>query len=268
MHPKTQAGRARVPSHSVPPDSVRSRVRRLWAFTSIAGLGLAAFLGVIEPAAAARIVGTVTGYTNLENPVWAEAKDPKAKSYTFREMVPTVPAQYRRLYPQVTKEVCMALLGTAPASAGAPITIKVGGGRTTPVTIVAAPGTKLIFQNVDAFPHRLYGVGMKEFTVSETARGARREWSVPGPGTYEIRDELAPSLRLWVVSEPTLVEQTFPSLKGEYSFTVEAPGEYQVQAYFAGQKVGAAVPVSLAARDIGLAPLSIGTPKKEGEKAE
>lgn len=263
MHPKTQAGRASVSGPRAP-----RRVRRFVALTSSLGLVLVAFLGSVTPASAARIVGTISGYLNLENPVWAEAKDPKAKSYTFREMVPTVPAQYRRLYPQVNKEVCVALLGSAAVNAGAPITVKVGGGRTTPVTLVATPGTKLIFQNVDAFPHRLYGVGMKEFTVSEMARGARREWSVPAPGSYEIRDELAPSLRMWVVSEANLVEQTFPSLKGEYSFTVEAPGEYQVQAFFAGHKVGPAVPVTLAARDVGLAPLAIATAKKEAGKAE
>jgi plastocyanin len=246
----------------------RKTGRRGGQWIATVGIGLGALFGSTQFANAAKIVGTVTGYVNLENPVWAEAKDPKAKAYTFREMVPTVPAQYRRLYPHLPKEVCMGLLSATPASAGAPITIKVGGGRTTPVTIAAAPGTKLIFLNTDAFPHKLYGVGSKELTPSEMARGARREWTVPAPGTYEIRDELAPSLRMWVVSEAGLVAQTFPSMKGEYSFSIETPGEYQVQAYFAGQKVGPSVPVSLAARDVGLAPITLASPKKEGEKSE
>jgi hypothetical protein len=64
------------------------------------------------------------------------------------------------------------------------------------------------------------------------------------------------------------VQQTFPSLKGEYSFAVDAPGEYQVQAYFSGQKVGPAVPVTMAARDVGLAPITLAAAKKEGEKSE
>jgi plastocyanin len=269
MHPTTQAERTR---------GARFRLRRVRLLPALVGLALAPLASAVTPAWAARVVGTVTGYVNLENPVWAEAKDPKAKAYTFREMVPTVPAQYRRLYPHLPKEVCVGLLSSAAASAGAPITIKVGGGRTSPVTLVAAPGTKVVFQNQDAFPHRLYGVNNKDLTASEMARGARREWTVPAAGTYEIRDELAPSLRMWIVSETGLVQQTFPSLKGEYSFSVDAPGEYQIQAYFAGQKVGPAVPLSLAARDIALAPIALASsapassapvaPKNEGEKAE
>lgn len=267
MHPRNQTGRpgvwCRVPRLS----SILTGLA-LAVVAAGAHYGALAASGGLRSAQAARIVGTLTGYVNLENPVWAEAKDPKAKAYTFREIVPTVPAQYRRLSPYLPKEVCVALLSPTTGAAGSPITVKVGGGRTTPVTLAAAPGTKLIFQNVDAFPHRLYGVGSKEFTVSETARGARREWTVPAAGIYEIRDELAPSLRMWVVSEPKLVSQTFPSVKGEYSFAVDAPGEYQVQAYFAGQKVGAAVPVVLAARDVALPPIVVGSAKKEGDKHE
>jgi plastocyanin len=267
MHPTIQAARA---------PGVRSRLGRVRLLpatlsTLFGSLALAGLLAAsASPALAARVVGTVTGHVNLENPVWAAAKDPKAKAYTFREMVPTVAAQYRRLYPHLPKEICMGLLSSGPAAPGAPITVKVGGGRTSPVTLVAAPGTKVIFQNQDAFPHRLYGVNNKDLSPNDMARGARREWTVPASGTYEVRDELAPSLRMWIVSEPGLVQQTFPSLKGEYSFSVEAPGEYQVQAYFSGQKVGAAVPVQVAARDIALAPITLapstaGNPKKEGE---
>jgi plastocyanin len=195
MHPTNRAGRDRVRF-----GLARFTGGRVWPVLTALGFGLGSLVLTTAPVLAAKIAGTVTGYVNLENPVWAEAKDPKAKAYTFREMVPTVPAQYRRLYPHLPKEVCMGLLSATPAKAGAPITIKVGGGRTTPVTIVAAPGTKLIFVNQDAFPHKLYGVGNKDLTPSEMARGARREWTVPAAGTYEVRDELAPSLRMWVVS--------------------------------------------------------------------
>lgn len=216
----------------------------------------------------ARVVGSISGFIHLENPVWIEAKDPKAHAYTFREMVPTVPAQYRKLSPYIPKEVVIGLLGTEPGKVGAPITVRVGGGRTTPVMLVATPGTKLIFHNVDAFEHRLHGVGMKEFGPSNTARGAKREWTIPAAGTFEIRDELAPSLRMWVRGEPNLVSATYPNAKGEYALTSEVPGEFQVQAFFAGEKVGAATPVKLAARDVGLPPIAVATPKKDGEKGD
>ena len=63
-----------------------------------------------------------------------------------------------------------------------------------PVTIVVPPGTTLQFKNTDPFKHRLYGKGISTFPPGETGPGAHRDWTVPAPGTYEIRDQLAPSL--------------------------------------------------------------------------
>lgn len=242
---------------------VQGRLRRRFSAPLFLAVSLLSF-----GALGARVVGSISGFIHLENPVWLEAKDPKAHAYTFREMVPTVPAQYRKLSPYIPKEVVIGLLGTEAGAVGAPITVRVGGGRTSPVMLVATPGTKIIFHNVDAFEHRLYGVGMKEFGPSNTARGAKREWTVPAAGTFEIRDELAPSLRMWVRGEPNLVAAAYPNAKGEYALTSETPGEFQVQAFFAGQKVGAVTPVKLAARDIGLPPIVVGTPKKDGEKSD
>jgi hypothetical protein len=213
---------------------------------------------------AQRIIGVVQGHLFLENPVWAEAKDPKAKGYSFREMVPTVPAKYRKLYPHLPKEVCVAALAETPQKPDAMATlIRVGGGRTTPVTIVVVPGTKLVFQNTDPFTHRLYGVGMPAFGPNDTARGGTREWTVPGPGKFEIRDEAAPSLRMWVVGEPNVASIAYPTMKGEFFLTAPVEGNYSVQAYFAGEKAGNAAPAVVAKDDVKVAPLVIGTPQKK-----
>ena len=141
--------------------------------------------------------------------------------------------------------------------------VRVGGGRTTPVTIVVPPGTRLSFQNTDPFKHRLHGVGINTFQPADTARGMTREWSVPAPGVFEIRDELAPSLRMWVVAEPTVAAIAYPSMKGDFALTVEQPGDYTVQAYFAGKKVGPALPVTVKDADLDLTktPLKVGDEK-------
>lgn len=197
--------------------------------------------------------GRLEGYRLLQNPVWREARDPNAHGYSFREPVPTVRAEFRRLYPHIPKELCVAALATTPQKAPAvPILIRVSGGRTTPVTIVVTPGTRLRFQNADPFRHRLYAVGLKTFTASDTQRGATREWTVPEAGVFEIRDELAPSVRMWVVAEPNVVAIGYPSLKGDFSLNVEAAGEYTVQAFFAGKRVGPALPVKVDAADVDL----------------
>ncbi len=104
------------------------------------------------------------------------------------------------------------------------------------------PGRRLTFQNTDPFKHRLYGVGIKTFPVAEQGQGATRDWTVAAPGTFEIRDEAAPSLRMWIVAEPNVAGITYPGMKGDFAVNVETPGEYTLQAYFAGKKVGDPTP--------------------------
>lgn len=201
---------------------------------------------------AARVKGRLEGFRLLRNPVWAEAKDSTNHGFSFREPVPTVRAEFRRPFPHIPKELCVALVAATPQPAQKPILIRVGGGRTTPVTIVVPPGTRLTFQNTDPFKHRLYGVDIKTFPPAEQGAGAQREWTPAAPGTYEIRDEAAPSLRMWVVAEPNVALVTYPSLKGDFALNVEQPGEYTIQAYFSGKKVGEPVPVKVDAADVEL----------------
>jgi hypothetical protein len=228
-------------------------------------LGTLALLGS-RTAQAERVSGQLTGFEYLRNPVWAEAKEPSKHGYTFRELVPTVPAKFRQLFPHIPKEICVAALSTEAASPTPAVLIRVGGGRTTPVTIVVPPRTKLTFRNTDPFTHRLYAVGLKTFAANDTARGAEREWSVPEAGSFEIRDELAPSLRMFVVAEPKVAAISYPSIDGRFALTIKDPGEYKVQAYFAGKPVGPAVPVTIEGKDeVIKGPITVANPTKEKE---
>lgn len=236
--------------------------------------GWAALLTALVPASAdaAKLRGRVDGFRNLLNPVWAEARDPKEHGYSFREPVPTVRAEFRRLFPHVPKEICIAALSATPQKTPPPVLVRVGGGRTTPVTLVVPPGTRLTFQNTDPFKHRLHGVGIPTFQPADTVRGANREWLVPAAGVFEIRDELAPSLRMWVVAEPNVAAIAYPSMKGDFALSVEQPGDYTVQAFFAGKKVGPAMPVTVKEADLDLTktPLKVGDEKAAAaaDKAE
>src|SRR5262249_49318718 len=99
-----------------------------------------------------------------------------------------------------------------------------------------------------------------------------RDWAVPEAGVYEIRDELAPSLRMWVVSEPNVSSISYPSRNGEFALDVAQPGDYTIQAFFAGAKVGPAVPVSVTEKDLDLTknPIKVGDEKSANaaDKAE
>jgi hypothetical protein len=232
-----------------------ARPRGAWLLLAV---GLVALPGTAD---AAHVKGRFDGFRSLQNPVWAEAKDPKNHGYSFREPVPTVRAEFRRPFPHIPKELCIAAIATSPQKAQPPVLIRVGGGRTTPVTIVVTPGTRLTFQNTDPFKHKIYGVGIKTFASSETKPGATRDWSVPEAGVFEIRDEAAPSLRMWIVSEPNVAQVAYPSMKGEFAVNITEPGDYVLQAYFAGKKVGAATPVTVAEKDVELkAPIKVSDP--------
>jgi plastocyanin len=232
-----------------------TRLTRLRGSTMLVAAGLALLPSTAD---AAHVKGQFQGFRSLQNPVWAEAKDPKNHGYSFREPVPTVRAEFRRPFPHIPKELCVAAIAAGPQKAQPPVLIRVGGGRTTPVTIVVTPGTRLTFQNTDPFKHKIYGVGIKTFASSETGPGATRDWSVPEAGVFEIRDDAAPSLRMWIVAEPNVASVAYPSLKGEFSINVQEPGDYTLQAYFSGKKVGAPMPVTVTEKDLELkAPIKV-----------
>jgi hypothetical protein len=148
-----------------------------------------------------------------------------------------------------------------------PVLVRLGGGRTTPVTLVVPPKTELQIKNTDPFTHRLYAVGDKAFAPADTIKGGVRKWSVPEARVYEIRDEVAPSLRSWIVGEPNVAAISYPSLSGDFILGIATPGSYKLQAYFCGKKVGPELPIEVAARDIGLAqPIVVAT--KESAAAE
>lgn len=208
-------------------------------------------LALLAPSVnAAKVKGQVGNFMELENPVWADAKEPKNRGYSFREPVPTVPSRFRKLFPHIPKELCVALLAKTAQKAPKPILIRVGGGRTTPVSIVVPPGTQFTFQNTDPFVHQLYGVGISTFNPASTVRGGTRDWSVPKAGSFEIRDKRAPSVRMWIIGEPNVAAIAYPNLKGEFLLDAKEAGEYEIQAYFAGKKVGPATPVSVGPRDL------------------
>lgn len=251
----------RDPSQSSRTQSRFGSKRLPWLLGLVVALSSVGTASYVE---AAKIRGKIVGFKLLRNPVWAEAQDPGRHLFSFREAVPTVAAEVRQLYPHIPKEICLAALSKTAQKAPPPVLIRVGGGRTTPVTIVVPPMTQLSFQNTDPFPHRLYGVGIQTFPASETGRGANRDWTVPVAGTFEIRDEAAPSLRMWIIADPNVAAIGYPSLRGEFALNITEPGEYTVQAYFAGKAVGEPVAMTVDQADVELkAPLAVA---KAGDK--
>lgn len=229
------------------------RLARLASVAVVIGAGALLLWPVASRAAVVK--GRTQGLGKLVNPVWNEAKEASSNRYTWREPSPTVRAEFRALFPFGPKEVCIAAIGPNAATPNPnPIAFRINGGRTTPVTLVVAPGTTLEFQNRDPFPHRPYIVGNASFQAADMKSGGARQWKVPpGPGKYEVRDQLAPSIRSWIVAEPNVAAVAFPGRDGNFTYGNLPPGDYTLKAFFNGEATGKPVPVKVASE----APLEV-----------
>lgn len=194
---------------------------------------------------AAALKGQVGDTSTLLNPAWTDAKDPGSHRYSFREPSPTVPSGLRQLTAYLPHELAIVALADGAKPKG-DLKVSVIGGRTVPAMIVVPAGQTIEFTNRDPFIHRLYSLTDKGLPKSELRVDKATSWTPPGPGSYEIRDEQAPSLRTWVVVEPRAVAVGYPTRQGAFTLDLE-PGDYTIVAYFKGERVGKEQPISVGA---------------------
>ncbi len=181
--------------------------------------------------------GRVTHAEKLVPVVYAElSRD--AHRFAWREPSPTVRAQFRGLSANVSRDVSIAVFGRGAPLAMQTTIVRVAGGRATPATTVVQPGARIALENRDPFAHRLYVVDSNVLPPETTAANARREWSAQSAGArYEIRDELTPSFRAFVIVEEGVMRAVSPARDG--SFTIPLPpGEFVIRAYFDGKSAG------------------------------
>lgn len=202
-----------------------------------------ALLSAAGHAGAPNVRGKITGQDKLIPDVYAEAAKPESRRWTWREPSPSVAAQFRTLSANPSRDLCIAATTSGNAGPQEAIRMTVTGGRVYPTTIVVSPGTPLAFKNFDPFKHRLYVVNNPSFKAEDMAPNQVRSWSASGPGKYEIRDELFPSVRTFVIVDPQVVQVAYPGRDGAFGLTLPA-GEYVLKAFFAGKQVGKPIPVN------------------------
>lgn len=200
-------------------------------------VALALFLAPsVALGAAVTVKGRLQGAQKLLNPVWNEAKDPSSHRYNFREPSVTTRLDARTLTAAIDKEV--AIVASNDTSAGKlKGVMAIIGGRVSPVTLVVTQGESVQFENKDPFPHRLYDTGNKGLQVGDTPPNKARAWTPPAAGKYEIRDQVAPSVRGWIVVLPKASAVAYPDRKGEFAMDLD-PGKYKLRAYHNGEAVG------------------------------
>jgi hypothetical protein len=201
-------------------------------------------------AAGPNVRGRIVDYDKLSVDVYAEAANPAQKRWNWRDPSTAVVTKFRALAPKASREIVLVATnnGQNPA-APLPLLVKVSGGRTNPATLVVTPETQLQFRNDDPFPHKLYVVGNPGWNGSMNPK-AIREWKAPaGKQRIEIRDELAPSVRTYIVVDPSAVQSVYPSKEHAFAFSLPT-GDYVVKAFFGGKQVGKSVQVNAKERGV------------------
>jgi hypothetical protein len=185
------------------------------------------------------IKGKLSGWDKLLPQVYIDATKNDSRRYTWREPSPTVKQEFRKLSANVSRDICIVATtgAAAPAPAHEPVLVKVTGGRVTPATLVLAPGSRISFKNVDPFVHVLYESGNNAWAANPVAPGSSREWSTATAGVHVIRDQLFPSIVMYVVIDPSALEFALADVEGSFSLTVP-PGDYTLKAFFEGKTVG------------------------------
>jgi hypothetical protein len=206
-------------------------------------LTAALLLSVTGQAGGPNVKGKITGQDKLVPDVYAEAAKPESRRWTWREPSPSVAAQFRTLSANPSRDLCIAATTSGNAGPQEAIRMTVTGGRVFPTTIVVSPGTPLAFKNFDPFKHRLYVVGNPSFKAEDMAPNQVRSWSSSGAGKYEIRDELFPSVRTFVIVDPQVVQVAYPGRDGAFGLSLPA-GEYVLKAFFSGKQIGKPVTVT------------------------
>jgi hypothetical protein len=182
------------------------------------------------------VKGKVTGWEKLLPQAYAEAAGDSHR-YTWREPSPTVKQDFRKLSANVGRDVCVVAFGTGAAQAHEPLAVKLTGGRLTPATIVLSPGSRLSFKNADPFPHILFETANDKWAANPTAPGSSREWSATAPGLHVIRDQLYPSVAMYILIDPNAAEFAMPDRDGAFTMAV-TPGDYSFKVFFEGKQVG------------------------------
>ena len=245
-------------------------MQKIAAYVSVAALvalGVITTNSAVGHAGPPNIRGRVSGHEKLVLDVYSEAAKPESRRWTWREPSPSVAASLRTLSAVPSRDICVAAM-TSAAQERQELKLSVAGGRLSVTTAVVTPGTSVVLKNLDSIRHRLYvasGAGQRLLQAEDLLPGASRTWSAPGPGRYEIRDELTPSVRTFLVVDAQVAAVTYPNREGGFSFALPA-GEYVLKAFFNGRLVGK--PINLAAKDRTVADLKEPMKLDEGGEAK
>ena len=213
--------------------------RKLAPGLAVSFLGILALLTTTSKANPPNVKGKISGFEKLVPEIYMETAKPDSRRWTWREPSPSVAAKDRILSANPSRDICIAATTNANQEPN-PLRVTVTGGRAFPTTIVVPPNSKVAFVNADPFKHRIYvqsAAGQKLLNAEDLAPQGNRSWSPQGAGKYEVRDELFPSIRTYILVDPQVAQIAYPDHNGAFGFSLPN-GDYVLKVFFNGKPVG------------------------------
>jgi plastocyanin len=127
------------------------------------------------------------------------------------------------------RELAVVLVGAGDSKLPEQIEVSLSGGTLLPSTLAVRAGTTVRIRNDDEIGHELYAEGLDGFSAEATSPNAIRSVHLKTPGTWPLRDKLAPHARAQLHVLPDLIAVAKVDSSGAYAFVDVAPGKYTLK---------------------------------------
>jgi plastocyanin len=203
-------------------------------FLILAALAMSLALGA--RAEAAKVVGKVTVTDKFRRALAdEEAKSPTAVKPGYWN-VPNAVRDVEPPFVVPSSDLGIVLVrdGAPPPKADEAVEVDVRAGGLAKNVVIIRPGTAVKFRSIDPYDHELYVPAFDDFKPEKQSRGAFRTVEFAKEGVYEVRCQLMPHFRGWiVVSTATFVLPA--DAGGSFSMDGLAVGKYILRVFFRGK---------------------------------
>lgn len=157
------------------------------------------------------------------------------------------------------RELAVVLVGEGASALPERPEVAFSGGGLLPSTIVARPGTTLLFVNQDEIAHEMHAVGKGDIAAEATSPRGRRSVVLKDAGVIELRDQLLPHLHGYIHVIPNAIAVASPDGSGQFSFPEVAPGKYTLKVLLGPTEI-ASQEVEVGPKALAIDPIALTAP--------
>lgn len=198
-------------------------------------VALATVITLTSPAWGAKLQGKVVVSKGLvESLAEQEREEADAqRAYYWNEPNGMIPVRPPAVRPNSDLAMVLVKEGAAAPTPDELTTVKVRAASLERNVVVTRPGSTIRFRNVGPFDHELYSPGMPGFKPERQSRDAFRPIEFAKEGIFEVRCQLQPHFRGYVVV--TNATTVVPMRKdGTFSIDELEPGKYTIKVFHRG----------------------------------